>query len=125
MKHYYIRNYDGEIRELEEDVVLGHAGTPKEGIWIPYVEPEVIEQVPESVTPRQLLLVLNEEGITIAAIKSDIATIENPKDRRAAEIEFDMASEFKRTHPLIAKLAHAMGKTQGQVDQLFIAASKL
>lgn len=123
MKYYHI--VSGEVREMDSAIILSHLGTPKEGIWQEYIEPEQVETVPESVTPRQLLLVLNEEGITIAAIKAVLTQIEDPKARRAAEIEFDMASEFKRSHPLIAKLAYSMGKTSGQVDQLFIEASKL
>lgn len=123
MKYYHILT--GEIREMDSSIILSHLGTPKEGIWQEYVAPEVEESVPEAVTPRQLLLVLNDMGITISAIKQSFAAIANDRERRAAEIEFDMASEFKRSHPLVSGLAYTMGLTPGQVDSIFIAASKL
>lgn len=75
--------------------------------------------VPPSVTRRQLLLVLNAQGITRAAIRAQIG------DDEAALIEYDEATTFDRPHPLVASLAAAMGLTSAQVDDLFRTAATL
>lgn len=75
--------------------------------------------VPASVTRRQLLLVLNANGVTRAAVRAMLAGNE------AALIEFDEASEFRRDHPLVGQLGAALGKTEEQIDAMFIAASAL
>jgi hypothetical protein len=77
------------------------------------------EPVPQSVTRRQLLLVLNASGVTRAAIRAQLAGNE------AALIEFDEASSFDRSHPLVAQLGASLGMGAEQIDDMFRAAASL
>lgn len=78
-----------------------------------------LAEVPTSVTRRQLLLALVGIGVTRSAIRAQIG------DNEAGLIEFDEASTFDRTHPLVASLATALGMTSSQVDDLYRTAATL
>lgn len=75
--------------------------------------------VPASVTRRQLFLWLNAQGITRAALRTQLAGNE------AALIELEEATEFERTHPLVAQLGAALGLDASEIDDAFRAASAL
>lgn len=79
--------------------------------------PAVVPPVPQSVTRRQLLLTLHAAGITRAQIKQTIGG--DP----VGLIEYEEASSFDRSHPLIDALGAAMGMNSAQVDDLFRAAA--
>ncbi len=81
--------------------------------------PAPVIPVPASVTRRQLLLVLNTNGVTRAAVRAMLAGNE------AALIEFDEASEFRRDHPLVGQLGTALGMSAGQIDSMFVNAATL
>lgn len=81
--------------------------------------PAEILPVPESVTRRQLLLVLNSLGVTRAMIHAQIGNNE------AALIEFDEAMDFRRDHPLVAQIGAALGFTAAQIDDAFRSAAAL
>ncbi|HSV73449.1 MAG TPA: hypothetical protein VLH79_06795 [Chthonomonadales bacterium] len=81
--------------------------------------------VPTSVTRRQLLLALNQAGVTRAAIRATLTAIEDPTAREAALIEFDEAATFDRTHALVAQLASVLGLTSAQVDAIYRNAATL
>lgn len=44
---------------------------------------------------------------------------------RAAQIEWEYATEVRRNHPLLAAVQAAKGMSDADIDQLFIAASEL
>lgn len=77
--------------------------------------------VPESVTRRQLLLVLAslETPILPAMIEAMIG------DNQIGLIEFQNAGIFERSYPLVAQLATALDMTPEDVDNIFRQASKL
>jgi len=81
--------------------------------------PAPVVPVPASVTRRQLLLVLNANGVTRAAVRAMLAGNE------AALIEFDEASEFRRDHPLVGQLGTALSMSAGQIDAMFVSAALL
>jgi hypothetical protein len=79
--------------------------------------------VPQSVTRRQLLLALNAQGITRAAIRIQLNAIADATQREASLIEFDEAGDFDRDHPLVAQLGAAFGLDAAAIDNLYRDAS--
>ena len=75
--------------------------------------------VPATVTQRQLRLTLLDFGVTDAAVRAQIA------GNDAALIEWEYATEIKRTHPLVAVLGAALGLNSAQIDDAFRAAAAL
>jgi hypothetical protein len=75
--------------------------------------------VPSTVTRRQLFLWLNAQGITRAALRTQLAGNE------AALIELEEATEFQRSHPLVAQLGATLGLTSAQIDDAFRGAAAL
>lgn len=94
--------------------------------WTPPPAPEEAEPVPESVTKRQLFLVLNaERGITRDMLAAMIEKNPNDKERENGLIELQEASAYDRQHPLVIQLASALSLTPEDVDHIYRAASKL
>lgn len=89
----------------------------------PAVEPDPITPTlpipPAAVTPRQIRLALLAQGM-LDAVNAAIAAAGS-----AAQIEWDYATSIRRDHPLIASLMASLGKTEDEVDALFIAAVAL
>lgn len=84
----------------------------------PYVEPEIVVVVPNSITMRQArLYLLNKESLD--NVEMLVST------NKAWQIEWEYASEVQRTNQLIPALQESLGLTNAQVDTMFIEASKL
>ena len=77
--------------------------------------------VPASVSMRQGRLALLAAGL-LDTVEAGIASIPDATKRRAAEIDWEYATEIRRQSPLIASLGPALGLTDAQIDGLFIAA---
>lgn len=75
--------------------------------------------VPEAVTPRQVRLLLLQQGLL-----DQVEIIISQQDR-ATQITWEFAIEFRRDDPLLNNLAQQLNLTEEQVDQFFIAASQL
>jgi len=88
-----------------------------------YVEPAAAVTVPQSVTMRQARLALLGAG-RLASVESAIAAMPGAQGD-VARIEWEFSSEVRRAQPLVAALAPVLGMTEGQIDELFIAASAL
>lgn len=85
----------------------------------PYVEPEPLsEPVPQVITMRQARLQLLEAGL-LDDVEALVAL-----DRKS-QIEWEYANEVYRQSPLIESVKKAMSITDEQIDNMFIAASKL
>jgi len=82
-----------------------------------YVPPAPI--VPEFVTPRQVRLLLLQQGL-LDEVEAIIA-----QSDRATQITWEFAIQFNRNDPLLQALANNLNLTSEQVDQFFIAASQL
>ena len=80
-----------------------------------------LDPVPQSVTRRQLLLVLANLDTPILAESIETMIGENLNGL----IEFRNAGSFERSHPLVGQLATALGMSEDQVDELFRQASTL
>lgn len=75
--------------------------------------------VPASVTPRQVRLLLLQQGLL-----ANVETMIKAADQ-ATQITWEFASEFRRSDPLLEQLSKALGLTDAQVDQFFIAAASI
>lgn len=78
-----------------------------------------VPPVPESVTPRQVRLLLLSQGL-LDEVEAMIA-----QQDKATQITWQFALEFKRNDPLLEALAANLGLTNEQIDQFFIAAAAL
>ena len=79
--------------------------------------------VPQSVTMRQARLALHAAGL-LTSVNAAIAAIPEP-DRTAASITWEFASSVDRGFGMVPQLAAALGMTETQIDDLFIAAAQL
>lgn len=93
--------------------------TYKNGVFTPpKVDPPPVV-VPESVTPRQVRLLLLSQGL-LDQVEAMIA-----QQDQATKITWEFASEFRRDNSLLLALAQNLGLTQGQIDEFFIAAAAI
>lgn len=83
--------------------------------FMPPAEPPV--QVPQFVTMRQARLALLSVNL-LDDVEAAVAAA-----GRAAQIEWEYATEVQRTHPLIAAVQQAQGLSDAQIDALFVAAA--
>lgn len=79
--------------------------------------------VPESVTMRQARLALFSVG-KLDAVATAIAALPSPT-KEAAQIEWEFSSVVERHRPLVLMLGPALDLTGPQLDELFVAASKM
>lgn len=72
-----------------------------------------------AITARQLRLWLFSQNIlsTVEQMITDIGG--------AAKIEWEYATEYNRTHPMVIQLGTALGMTSEQLDQVFITAATI
>lgn len=84
----------------------------------------IVNGIPQRVTMRQAQLALLGAG-KLDAVEAAIAAIPDATQRKAAQITWDKSSAVERNNGLIAALAPALGLSSGQIDALFLAASKL
>lgn len=77
--------------------------------------------IPVSVTPRQVRLLLLQQGL-LSQVEAMIAASD-----QATKITWEFASEFRRDDPLLLALAASpqLNLSPEQIDQFFIAASEL
>ncbi|MCJ8519032.1 hypothetical protein ABID21_001940 [Pseudorhizobium tarimense] len=84
------------------------------------VEPQPPQAQPTlSLTARQLRLGLVTNGFALDQVEAAIAVIEDPQQRAVAQIEWEYASQFERSHPLIEQVGAALGLTVTQIDAMW------
>jgi len=81
-----------------------------------------VQPIAPPLTARQLRLGLVTNGFSLDQVEAAIAAIEDPQQRAVASIEWEYASQFERSHPLIAQVGAALGLTAEQIDQMWIEA---
>lgn len=110
---------DGEVKFIPTDpansdyAALLASGEP----IAPYVPPA--PPVPQSVTPRQVRLLLLSQGL-LSQVEALIA-----QQDEATKITWAYASEFRRDDPLLISLAQSLSLSDQQLDEFFIAAASL
>ena len=88
------------------------------------IEPHVPPPEPlRPLTARQLRLALVTKGISLSSVKAAIDAIEDETDREVARIEWEHATTFERSHPLIEQVGAALGLTPGQIDDMWAEAA--
>ena len=86
--------------------------------------PVIVEShVPGEVTMRQAQRALLDAGL-LDAVDAAINALPDPP-RRAAKIDWEKSSTVRRDSQFVRILAPALGLTAAQLDELFVAASKI
>lgn len=107
--HTVIREYGNAFEGLENNNWV-----------IRTVDPSTLPpQVPYSVTPRQVRLLLLQQNLL-----TDVEALIAQQDE-ATKITWQYALEFRRDDPLLNQLAVNLNLTQEQLDQFFIDANAL
>lgn len=88
-------------------------------------EPEPQPQAIQPLTRRQLRLGLLYAGISTSQVEDAIAAIPDPTDREVALIEWQDATIYERSHPLIDQIGSALGLTPEQIDAMWADAAAL
>jgi len=77
----------------------------------------------QSVSMRQARLALHAAGL-LTSVDAAIAAMPEP-DKTAAQITWEFAQTVDRGFGMVPQLAAALGMTETQIDDLFIAAAQL
>ncbi|WP_246806861.1 hypothetical protein [Ensifer sp. ENS04] len=98
-----------------------------EGVVGPYTPPsiEAIRGAMAPLTARQLRLGLVDSGFSLTQVSAVIDALPAGPDKEKAQIEWEYATTFNRTHPLIATVGAALGLTEAQIDTMWSAALNL
>lgn len=76
-------------------------------------------------TSRQLRLGLITNGIALSAVDAAIGEIADEVQREIARVEWEYATTFERSHPLINQVGAALGLTPAQIDAMWQEATSL
>lgn len=92
-----------------------------------YVPPTVEEQRAslQSLTSRQLRLGLITNGISLASVQATLEAMPNGITKETALVEWEYATTFNRTHPLISMVGGALGLSEAQIDVMWKGALEL
>lgn len=149
---HYVAVVDYELRDPETDTVLETVLDAEYGVvpedtfgmapqvvlavadWIadgnpivPYTPPTQ-EELRASMPPlsaRQLRLGLIANGITLASVQSAVDGITDPTAREIAQVEWEYATTFERTHSLISQIGSALNLTSEEIDTMWSASISL
>lgn len=91
--------------------------------YVPPPPAQKKEPVPDVITMRQARLALLVAGL-LDDIDNAIAALPEPH-KSAAKIEWEYSSQVQRNNGFVDKLAPMLGMSKEQIDDLFIAGSKL
>lgn len=86
-------------------------------------DPVVAPVIPKSITPRQGLLILSRLGL-LDEVKTAIANMEGQSGDEA-RIEWEYATSWERSWPLLVSVASGLGLTTEQIDDIFIQAAQI
>jgi hypothetical protein len=123
---HYLGGFSVEIDPPFGGIEVPHPPADARAVWDAETETwqEPAPSLPD-LTARQLRLMLLNIGITPAMVDAEIAAIADETERTAAQIEWEYASSYERSRPLIDQMAAAFALPPEQVDTLWIAAADL
>lgn len=117
--------HDAATQAVEETAPVQIDGVWTQQWTVRDLTPEELKaRVPTVVTMRHARLALLQAGL-LSQVEAAIAAIEDPVQRQAVQIEWEYAAEINREHPWVQGLATALGLNETQLDDLFVAASRL
>ncbi|MCC5780746.1 hypothetical protein H7H48_16915 [Nitratireductor sp. B36] len=111
---------------LSPQVVLAVAEWIAQGRYItPYSSPtsEELRAMMPSLSARELRLGLIANGIALASVQEAVDAITDLAEREKAQVEWEYAGSFERTHALIAQIADYLALTPEQVDAMWLASA--
>lgn len=100
----------------------------KDGKIVPMSPEDIAQRVIDQSAPvvqlspltrRQIRMGLVLNDVNLADVDTVLAAIEDPQERAIATIEWQDALQFERDHPLLKKVAPALGLTEDQVDAMW------
>lgn len=120
---YYVERTDGVITALYANAQDGVTEV------LPDDNPEVLAfldppDLPPPITKRQLRLTLVRNGIALDDVMSAIAAMPEGLPKAEAQIEWEDASYFTRTHPTLLLIAAALQLSEAQVDAMWLEAAQ-
>ena len=96
-----------------------------DSVWVEsQTDEDFKEEVPKMVNAIQFISQLSFEGITEAAITQVINTLPEP-NKTVVKVSYQRAVYFERNNPFLDLVGKAFNKTDGELDQIFINASKI
>lgn len=136
--HGYWQAIGGDAEELLEGYQAGTIKVPLKpgayyewqgGEWVHVPPPDpTLEEVRAAMPPlsaRQLRLGLIANGITLASVQAAIDGIADPTAREIAQVEWEYATTFERTHSLILQIGTALNLTPEEIDVMWSASISL
>lgn len=137
MSLHYRKSNPQEIRDLSGVMdAWTETNNPKRHDWEPLPEQQsddavwvngewiVIEPTPPTqVTPAQIRLWLQSQGITLDFVEQFINSIPDAAARAEAKIRWEYGLVVLRTDPMISQFATVLGMTTEQIDSAFLEAS--
>jgi hypothetical protein len=109
---------DGKVDSGQREIVNGESCA----VWVD--APPVVHYF-QALTARQLRLWLLGAGVPLVSIDGLIAAIPDATQRAIAAVEWEYATQYERTHPLIAQVGAALMLSPEQIDAAFTEAAKL
>lgn len=86
------------------------------------IAPESVPLPP--ISPRQIRLALLGAGITLDMIETALGSLPEP-EKSAALIEWEYASYFDRSNPLVASVASMLGWGDAELNNLWLTGAGL
>lgn len=96
----------------------------RDGVWEVETAQPPAQPVPQQVTRAQGKAVLIQMGLW-QAVLDFVAAIQDPTQRALAEVALHDTQYWQRSSPFLNTAAAALGITQEQMDDLFVAASQV
>ena len=107
---------DGSIGGIGWDYINGELIAP--------IKPEPPKVIPQSITIRQAREIVIKMGL-FQTVEDTLNGIEDDTQRLIARNYWEYSEVFERNHQILLALTAALGLTDEQLDEMFIAASKL
>lgn len=119
--------YTADASDSDETCRDLHAKAMESGNVAPHEPPsaEDARSAMPSLTARQLRLGLIANGIMPSQVQSVLEAMPEGPSRESALVEWEYASSFERTHPLIASVSAGLSLTDEQVDAMWMKAVSL
>ena len=96
----------------------------RDGVWEVETAQPPAQPVPQQVTNAQGTAVLIQTGLW-PQVLAYVAAIEDPVQKALAEVALNKTTHWQRSSPFLNQAADALGITQAQMDELFIAADQV
>lgn len=110
---------------VEAQTTWGNEQKELLGLCPPHLdEGEASPYVPQKVSRAQAMYVMISQGIWSQAV-AFVEAIEDPVEKELAEVALYHTQEYARDSPFLALAGDALGLTEEDIDNLFIAANQI